>query len=179
MLQSIDICTLVHINLPDSFYFQVHFWPFDVKRLLLFTTIAWTTIEEDHILMLGTVLELFWLSLLLSSIIKTFWGGSQKLSSPLLKLSMGGFHKSWAHGVKCRAHPHLGENAISWAQGTKAWSQARVNLFKKEGRIVLISSVEHKLLYEIHPISSISIQFHFSIDKCVLYLIDWWIIYCA
>jgi hypothetical protein len=25
----------------------------------------------------------------------------------------GGFHKSWAHGVKWRVHPNLGENAIS------------------------------------------------------------------
>jgi hypothetical protein len=32
----------------------------------------------------------------------------------LPKLSMGEFHKkSWAHGVKGRAHPSLGENAIS------------------------------------------------------------------
>jgi hypothetical protein len=27
----------------------------------------------------------------------------------------GGFHKSWAHVVKRKAHPNLGENAISWA----------------------------------------------------------------
>jgi hypothetical protein len=29
--------------------------------------------------------------------------------------SRGGFHKSWAQGVKRKAHPNLGENAISWA----------------------------------------------------------------
>jgi hypothetical protein len=27
----------------------------------------------------------------------------------------GGFHKSWVHGVKRKAHPTLGKNAISWA----------------------------------------------------------------
>jgi hypothetical protein len=26
----------------------------------------------------------------------------------------GGFHKNWAHGVKHKAHPIMGENAISW-----------------------------------------------------------------
>jgi hypothetical protein len=26
----------------------------------------------------------------------------------------GEFHKSWAHGVKLKVHPNLGENAISW-----------------------------------------------------------------
>jgi hypothetical protein len=30
---------------------------------------------------------------------------------------MGGFHKSWVHSVKHRAHSNLGENAISWEQG--------------------------------------------------------------
>jgi hypothetical protein len=29
------------------------------------------------------------------------------------EMARGGFHKSWAHGVKRRAHPSLGENAIS------------------------------------------------------------------
>ena len=32
-----------------------------------------------------------------------------------LKSSWGGFHKSWAQGVKRKAHPNLIENAISWA----------------------------------------------------------------
>jgi hypothetical protein len=27
----------------------------------------------------------------------------------------GGFHKSWAQGIKRKAHPSLGKNAISWA----------------------------------------------------------------
>jgi hypothetical protein len=27
--------------------------------------------------------------------------------------TMGGFHKSWVHSVKHRAHSNLGENAIS------------------------------------------------------------------
>jgi hypothetical protein len=30
-------------------------------------------------------------------------------------LTWGGFHKSWANGVKRKAHPNLRENAISWA----------------------------------------------------------------
>jgi hypothetical protein len=28
----------------------------------------------------------------------------------------GGFHKSWAHGVKRKTNPNLGENLISWAK---------------------------------------------------------------
>jgi hypothetical protein len=28
------------------------------------------------------------------------------------KKTLGGFHKSWLHGVKRKAHPNLGENAI-------------------------------------------------------------------
>jgi hypothetical protein len=49
-------------------------------------------------------------------------------------LFRGGYHKSWAHGVKRRAHPNLGKNAISWAQGANAWCQFKVNLCKKDGR---------------------------------------------
>ncbi len=30
------------------------------------------------------------------------------------KNDWGGFHKSWAHGVKRKVHSILGENAISW-----------------------------------------------------------------
>jgi hypothetical protein len=29
------------------------------------------------------------------------------------KLVRGGFHKSWVHGVKRKAHPNMGENVIS------------------------------------------------------------------
>ncbi len=32
-----------------------------------------------------------------------------------LTLTKGGNHKSWAHGLKCKAHQNLGENAIIWA----------------------------------------------------------------
>jgi hypothetical protein len=28
---------------------------------------------------------------------------------------LGGFQKRWAYGVNHKAHPNLGENAISWA----------------------------------------------------------------
>jgi hypothetical protein len=32
------------------------------------------------------------------------------------KISIGvDFRKVWGHGVKRKAHPNLGENAISWA----------------------------------------------------------------
>jgi hypothetical protein len=29
----------------------------------------------------------------------------------------GGFHKSWVYGLKRKAHPNVGENAVSWAYG--------------------------------------------------------------
>jgi hypothetical protein len=29
-------------------------------------------------------------------------------------LTWSGFHKSWAYGVKRKAHPNHGENAVSW-----------------------------------------------------------------
>jgi hypothetical protein len=45
----------------------------------------------------------------------------------------------------------MGENAISWTQSANAWCQVRVNLCKKDGGRAKISSVEHKLLSEIHP----------------------------
>jgi hypothetical protein len=33
----------------------------------------------------------------------------------------GGFHKSWAHGVKrLRVHPNQEENVTSWVQGANA-----------------------------------------------------------
>jgi hypothetical protein len=35
-------------------------------------------------------------------------------------VTTGGFHKSWARGVKLRADPKLGEHKISQAQGTNA-----------------------------------------------------------
>jgi hypothetical protein len=60
-----------------------------------------------------------------------------------------GVHKNWVHGGKCRAHPNLGENTISWGQGANAWSQIRVNICKKEGPWAQISSVGWKLLYNI------------------------------
>jgi hypothetical protein len=41
------------------------------------------------------------------------------------------FIKVGGHGVKRRAHPNLGENAISWVQGASAWCQIRVNVGKK------------------------------------------------
>jgi hypothetical protein len=63
----------------------------------------------------------------------------------------GGFHKSWAYGVKPRVHPNLGENAISWRQRANAWCQSRVNLCKKDGRRAQNYSIGHKLLCEIHP----------------------------
>jgi hypothetical protein len=51
---------------------------------------------------------------------------------------------------KAKAQPNMGENAISWEQGAKAWYQIRVNLCKKAGHRAQISSVGRKLLYEIH-----------------------------
>ncbi len=42
--------------------------------------------------------------------------GRQELSSSPYEQEIdpwGGFHKSWAHGVKRKGHPNLGENAIS------------------------------------------------------------------
>jgi hypothetical protein len=39
----------------------------------------------------------------------------QQVKKNLELKSWGGFHKSWAHGLKRKAHPNLGENAISWA----------------------------------------------------------------
>ena len=66
----------------------------------------------------------------------------------------GGFHKSWAQGVKRRAQPNLGKNAKSWAQFANAWCQIRVNLIKKDWRRAQISSIGRKLLYEIHPRST-------------------------
>ena len=66
-------------------------------------------------------------------------------------MTRGGFHKSWVHSVKRVAHPKLGENAISWAQGVNTWCQIRVNLYKKDGRRAQMSRVGRKLLYEIHP----------------------------
>jgi hypothetical protein len=47
------------------------------------------------------------LKTLLTKLITHFIGGVYK----------GGFHKSWAQGVKRKAHPNLGENAISWVIG--------------------------------------------------------------
>ena len=32
-------------------------------------------------------------------------------------MARGGFHISWSQGVKHRAHPNVGENAISGVQG--------------------------------------------------------------
>jgi hypothetical protein len=59
----------------------------------------------------------------------------------------GEFHKSWAHGLKHKGHPNLGENTISWVQGSK--NDAKLG--KKDGRRAQISSIEPKSLYEIHP----------------------------
>ncbi len=73
-----------------------------------------------------------WYSARLQDIVKRFCDGIGEIG--LENVSWGGFHKSWAHGVKRRAHPNLGENAISWAQGANAWCQLRVNSCKKDGR---------------------------------------------
>jgi hypothetical protein len=36
-------------------------------------------------------------------------------------------------GCKAKAHPNLGENAVSWVQGLNPWCQIIVNLCKKYG----------------------------------------------
>jgi hypothetical protein len=65
----------------------------------------------------------------------------------------GGFHKSWAQGVKHRVHRKSGRQCKKLSASANARCQIRVNLFKKDGRRAQISSVGHKLLYEIHPSS--------------------------
>jgi hypothetical protein len=53
----------------------------------------------------------------------TSWNCKQNLRTErsLWNWSRGGFHKSWAHGLKRKAHPNLGKNAISWAYGASTW----------------------------------------------------------
>jgi hypothetical protein len=42
----------------------------------------------------------------------TYFSGQSSLFQPMRAiLDRGGFHKSWAQGVRHRAHPNLGENA--------------------------------------------------------------------
>ncbi len=77
--------------------------------------------------------------------------GSKAINNYLTK---GGFHTSWAQGVKLKAHSNLGENAISWALG------------EKDGRIAQISSVVRKLLYEIHPEWRVWVKI--SVWRCLL-----------
>jgi hypothetical protein len=49
-----------------------------------------------------------------------YWKSSFDMPIELLPATLmtrAAFHKSWAYGVKHKAHPNLGENAISWAYG--------------------------------------------------------------
>jgi hypothetical protein len=63
----------------------------------------------------------------------------------------GGFHKSWAQGVKCRAHPKSGRKCKKLSARRKCMMQIGVNLYKKDGRRAQISGVGRKLLNEIYP----------------------------
>jgi hypothetical protein len=71
-------------------------------------------------------------------------------------MNRGLFHKSCEYGLKHRAHPNLGENAVSWPQGANALWQIRVNLWENDGCRAQISSVGHKLHYEIQPRSPVA-----------------------
>jgi hypothetical protein len=52
--------------------------------------------------------------------------------SKVTSCTRGGFHKSWAQGVKRKAHPNLGEKAKSWHKAQihdakireKRWTQS-------------------------------------------------------
>jgi hypothetical protein len=39
--------------------------------------------------------------------------------------TLGGFHESWVHSVKSKAHTNLGENTLSLAEDANAWCQIR------------------------------------------------------
>jgi hypothetical protein len=57
----------------------------------------------------------------------------------------GGFHKSWTHGIKCRAYPKSGRKCNKLS--ANALCQIRVNGWHR----AQMSSVGRKLLCEIHP----------------------------
>jgi hypothetical protein len=61
----------------------------------------------------------------------------------------GGFHKSWVHRVKHEVHSNLGEKQL--VRRKAQIHDAKLQIREKDGPRAQITSVERKLLYEIHP----------------------------
>jgi pullulanase/glycogen debranching enzyme len=80
--------------------------------------------------------------------------GSQELRSTPYKQEINPwvvFHKSWAQGIKRRAQPKSGRKCKNLSAWHKCMIPNKSKNFQKDGRRAQISSVGHKLLYEIHP----------------------------